>query len=250
MQSVLQAALISWSIPWIATLAIILTALLYLRGWYLLRCAGFPLLPPWRAGCFLSGLLALWIALASPMDVFNGWLLTAHMLQHMVLMMIAPPLILLGAPLIPMVRGLPIFAAREFAGPFVNWSVAQKVGNTLTNPVCALLLMGVAMFAWHTPTLYELALRSSTWHQVEHACFFLTSLIFWWPVVQPWPSKTQWPRWAMVPYLLVADLQNTALSAILCFSDHVLYPSYSTTPRLFGFSALEDQVAAGAIMWV
>ncbi len=100
------------------------------------------------------------------------------------------------------------------------------------------------------PALYELALRSPAWHQVEHACFFVTSLIFWWPVVQPWPSKAQWPRWAMVPYLLIADLQNTALSAILVFSDRVLYPSYSAVPRLFGFSALEDQIAAGAIMWV
>ncbi len=184
------------------------------------------------------------------MDVFNGFVLTAHMLQHMVLMMVAPPLILLGAPLVPMVRGLPVFAAREFAGPFLNWSVAKRVGSALTNPVFALLLMGVAMFAWHTPALYELALRSPAWHQIEHACFFLTSLIFWWPVVQPWPSKTQWPRWAMVPYLLIADLQNTVLSAILVFSDRVLYPSYSAMPRLFGFSALEDQVAAGAIMWV
>ena len=250
MQPVYQAVLRSWSIPPAATFAIVLSAVVYLRGWWLLRRAGAPFLPPWRAITFLAGFFSLWVALASPMDVFNGSVLTAHMLQHMVLMMIAPPLILLGAPLIPMVRGLPIFAAREFAGPFVNWSLAQKVGNMLTNPVCALLLMGVAMFAWHTPALYELALRSSMWHQVEHACFFLMSLIFWWPVVQPWPSKTQWPRWAMVPYLLIADLQNTALSAILCFSDRVLYPSYSTTPRLFGFSALEDQVAAGAIMWV
>ena len=184
------------------------------------------------------------------MDVFNGFVLTAHMLQHMVLMMIAPPLVLLGAPLVPMVRGLPVFAAREFAGPFLNWPLAGRIGRTLTHPVCALLLMGVAMFAWHTPVLYELALRSPAWHQIEHACFFVTSLIFWWPVVQPWPSKAQWPRWAMVPYLLIADLQNTALSAILVFSDRALYPSYSAVPRLFGFSALEDQVAAGAIMWV
>ena len=227
-----------------------LSALIYLRGWWLLRRAGSPNIPPWRAATFIAGLLTLWIALASPMDVFNGFVLTAHMLQHMLLMMIAPPLILLGAPLIPMVRGLPIFAAREFAGPFLNWSVAKRVGSLLTNPVFALLLMGAVMFAWHTPALYELALRSPSWHQTEHACFLIASLIFWWPVVQPWPSRSQWPRWAMVPYLLIADLQNTALSAILVFSDRVLYPSYSTVPRLFRFSALEDQVAAGSIMWV
>src|SRR5450755_2264243 len=250
MQTVTQAVLRSWSIPPAATFAIALSALVYLRGWWLLRRAGSPNIPPWRAVTFLLGLLSRWIALASNMDVFNSFVLTAHMLQHMILMMVAPPLILLGAPLVPMVRGLPIFAAREFAGPFLNWSVARRVGSALTNPVVALLLMGVTMFAWHTPALYELALRSSAWHQTEHACFLVASLIFWWPVVQPWPSRAQWPRWAMVPYLLIADLQNTALSAILTFSDHTLYPLYSAVPRLFGFSALEDQVAAGATMWV
>jgi hypothetical protein len=172
------------------------------------------------------------------------------MLQHMLLMMVAPPLILLGAPLIPIVRGLPRFAAREFAGPFLNWPPANRIGTALTNPICALTLMGVVMFAWHTPRLFELALGSSSWHDVEHACFFLASIISWWPVVQPWPSRPHWPRWAMVPYLFVGDLQNTILSAILVFSDQVLYPSYAMTPRLFGFSAQQDQAAAGAIMWV
>ena len=250
MDPVSQAVLRSWSIPPAATFAIILSALIYLRGWWLLRRAGSPNIPPWRVVMFIAGLGTLWVALASPMDVFNGFLLTAHMLQHMLLMMIAPPMILLGAPLVPMVRGLPIFAAREFAGPFLNWSVAKAIGKGLTNPIFALILMGIVMFAWHVPALYELALRSPAWHQTEHACFLVASLIFWWPVVQPWPSRSHWPRWAMVPYLLVADVQNTALSAILVFSDRILYPSYASVPRLFHFSALEDQVAAGSIMWV
>jgi hypothetical protein len=167
----------------------------------------------------------------------------------MLLMMAAPPLILLGAPLVPLVRGLPNFAVREFAGPFLNWRVSKKVGRILANPICGLLLMGAVMFAWHVPRMYELALRSAGWHQVEHSCFFIVALIFWWPVVQPWPSRARWPRWAIVPYLLLADIQNTALCAILIFSDRVLYPSYAVMPRLFG-SALEDQAAAGAMMWV
>jgi len=250
MQPRYQAVLMSWSIPPAASFALALTALLYLRGWFLLRRAGLPFLPLWRAVSFILGLLSLWSALASPLDTFSGFVLTAHMVQHMILMMVAPPLILLGAPLIPLVRGLPIFAAREFAGPFLNWPPANRVGNALTNPVVAMLLMGATMFAWHTPKLYELALASGSWHEVEHTCFFLTSLLFWWPVIQPWPSRAQWPRWAMVPYLLVADLQNTALAAILVFSDRVLYPSYTTEPSLFGFSPLHDQAASGAIMWV
>ncbi|MGA2369116.1 MAG: cytochrome c oxidase assembly protein [Candidatus Korobacteraceae bacterium] len=250
MPPVSQAVLLSWSVPPAATLALILTALVYLRGWVLMRQARVPFVPLWRAVSFLLGLLSLWIALASPLDTFSGFVLTAHMLQHMMLMMLAPPLILLGAPVIPLVRGSPTFAAREFAGPFLNWRIANRVGDALTHPIVALLLMGTVMFAWHTPRLYELALASSSWHQVEHACFFLASLVFWWPVIQPWPSHARWPRWAVVPYLLVADLENTALSAILVFSDRLLYPSYDAVPRLFGFSALHDQAAAGAIMWV
>ena len=250
MRPAYHAFLSSWSIPPAATFAIVFWAVVYLRGWRFLRHAGVAFFPGWRMVAFFGGLGSLWVALASPLDVFNGFLLTAHMLQHMILMMFSPPLILLGAPLIPIMRGLPRFAAREFAGPLLNWPVAKRVGSLVVNPIIASLLMGITMFAWHTPRVYELALRSSSWHQFEHGCFFFTALVFWWPVVQPWPSGGQWPRWAMIPYLLVADLQNTALSAILAFSDRLLYSSYSVTPRLFGLSALEDQVAAGAIMWV
>jgi cytochrome c oxidase assembly factor CtaG len=250
MTGVSLAALQSWSIPPAATFAIALVTVVYLRGWWLLRRAGSRVIPSWRLLSFYLGMFGLWVALASPMDVFNGFLLTAHMLQHMLLMMVVPPLILLGSPLIPLLRGLPIFAAREFGGPFLNWTVAQKVGRTLTHPATALLLMGITMFAWHVPSLYELALASSAWHEVEHASFLAVSMIFWWPVIEPWPGHRTWARWSMVPYLLIADLQNTILSAILVFSDRVLYPSYSSAPRLFGLSALQDQIAAGAMMWV
>jgi putative membrane protein len=238
-----------WSLPPAPTLAIEVAAILYLRGWWCLRMAGVPFVPAWRAVAFVSGLLTLWIALASPIDAINSLLLTAHMLQHMLFLMVAPPLILLGAPLVPIARGLPS-VARELFGSIAKAPAAEQVGRVLTNPVTGLLLLGIVMFAWHTPILYELAIRSDALHEVEHASFLFASLVFWWPVVSPWPSRAHWPRLAMVPYLLVADLQNTALSAILAFSDRVLYPSYAAVPRFFGLSALDDQVAAGAFMWV
>jgi cytochrome c oxidase assembly factor CtaG len=239
-----------WSLPPLVMVAIDVSAILYWRGWRRLNQAHVTFVPGWRAVAFLSGLFTVWIALASPIDALNGLVLSAHMLQHMLLMMVAPPLILLGAPLIPMARGLPGHAARRIAGRFLNWPAAQRVGLAITHPLVGALSMGVVMFAWHTPSLYELALRSERWHDAEHASFFLASLMFWWPVVLPWPARGQWARWAMVPYLLLADLQNTALSAILAFSDRVLYPSYVNAPRLFSLSPLEDQVAAGAFMWV
>ena len=96
----------------------------------------------------------------------------------------------------------------------------------------------------------QLALRSDGWHVVEHACFFTTALMFWYPVIQPWPSVPRWPRWALIPYLLLADGQNTILAALFMFSDRLIYPVYATAPRVADFTPLGDQVVAGAIMWV
>ncbi len=90
------------------------------------------------------------------------------------------------------------------------------------------------------PKFYELALRSPFWHEVEHLCFLGAALLFWWPVIQPWPSQPQWPRWAMIPYLFLADFQNTALAAFLIFCERVVYPSYAVAPRL-----LEPLAAGG-----
>src|SRR3974390_1961489 len=157
MQPVVPAVLRSWSIPPAATFALLLTALAYFRGAWLLKRAGYPYLPAWRIASFSLGLFALWFALASPLDTFSGFVLTAHMLQHMMLMMVAPPLLLLGEPMIPLVRGMPRFAAREFAGPFLNWKVAGRIGLFLTHPATALILMGAVMFIWHVPGPYQLA---------------------------------------------------------------------------------------------
>src|SRR4029453_3719689 len=106
------------------------------------------------------------------------------------------------------------------------------------------LVMSLAIWAWHVPAAFELALVSRACHVAEHATFLGAGLLFWWPVVRPWPFHARWSRSAMIPYLLLADIQNTALAAILVFSDRVLYPSYA------GPGALADQVLAGLLMWV
>jgi hypothetical protein len=120
----------------------------------------------------------------------------------------------------------------------------------MTNPLVCWIVMAVTLCAWHLPAMFDFALRSPAWHKVEHACFFGASLLFWWPVVRPFPSEVRWPLWAVPVYLLAADFLNTGLSAILTFSDHVLYPQYLEGPRLFGTTALSDQSCAGVIMWV
>jgi cytochrome c oxidase assembly factor CtaG/ferredoxin len=245
-----QAAWGSWAFPFWATSGLLATALLYLRGWSRIRRTRPQIFPPWRAWCFLAGLFTLWIAISSPLDTLDGLLLVAHMTQHLILMSVVPPLLLLGAPMVPLLRGLPQSALRDGLGPFFRAPVLHRVFRLLTHPVFAFLAMNLAYIGWHVPPAYELALRSLGWHEVEHACFLVTSLLFWFPVVQPWPSVARGSRWTMLPYLAGADLINTALAAFLTFAGRVIYPSYANVPRIFGLSALGDQVAAGALMWV
>jgi putative membrane protein len=223
---------------------------MYFRGWQTLHATMPERFGARRLSSFVGGIAALEIALASPIDTFDAFLLSTHMLQHMILMMIVPPLILLGDPAIPLLHGMPLWVSRDVLGPILSWSPLQRLGRGLTHPAAAWLLMALAMLGWHIPAAYEFALRSSSWHEIEHACFLVTSLLFWWPVVQPWPSRPQWPRWTMPLYLLLADFVNSALSAFLSFSGRVLYPWYAVVPRLGGISAQSDQVAAGVSMWV
>ena len=245
-----QAAWGSWAFPFWATVGLLATALLYLRGWGKIRRTRPLMFPPWRAWCFLAGLFTLWIAIASPLNTLDSLLLVAHMTQHLILMSVVPPLLLLGAPAVPLLRGLPQSALRDGLGPFFRTPALHRVVHLLTHPACAWLAMNIAYLAWHVPPAYELALRSPGWHEVEHACFLVTSLLFWFSVIQPWPSMSRGSRWIMLPYLVGADLVNTALAAFLTFAGRVIYPSYANGPRIFGMSALSDQVAAGALMWV
>ena len=245
----LDALFTTWDVPWGVTAALVVTAAIYVRGWNQIRRTRPELFPLWRLVAFLGGVLAVFVAVASPLDTFSESLLFMHMAQHFVLMSIAPPLMVLGAPVVPMLRGLPrgvIGALR----PLFRTQVIHGIGGFLTQPKVAWIAMNAAYLIWHIPKAYEFALASENWHNFEHACFFFTSLMFWWPVIAPWPYRQRGSRWLLLPYLVLADLVNTGLSAFLCFSGRLLYPSYAAVPRMFGLSALNDQEAAGAFMWV
>jgi putative membrane protein len=244
-----DALITRWDIPWAVTCTLIVTAAIYMRGWLRIRRTRPAQFPLWRCLAFSCGILAVFVAVASPLDTFAESLLFMHMAQHYVLMSIAPPLIVLGAPVVPMLRGLPRPIIRALRPLFATGFLHHAAGF-LTRPRVAWLAMNAAYVGWHIPKAYEFALASENWHNVEHACFFFTSLMFWWPIIAPWPFRQNYSRWLLLPYLLLADLVNTGLSAFLCFSGRLLYPSYGEVPRLLGLSALNDQIAAGAFMWV
>jgi putative membrane protein len=244
-----QNVFASWTVPIPFTLAVLFTAIFYLRGWRHLRLASAHAIPAWRAASFLVGMFSIWLAVGSPLALLDEQLLTAHMVQHLLLMTIAPALILTGAPGMPMLHGLPQPFVQSALGPVFRWPPVQSVGRVLSQPAVCWLAAAAALVGWHVPQAFNLALQSEGWHIVEHSSFLLAGFLFWWPVIQPWPSVPVWPRWSILLYLFAATLPCDILSAYLTFCDRVIYPAYLSAPGLFGLSALEDQECAGALMW-
>jgi putative membrane protein len=230
------------------TMISVLLLFIYLRGWFRLRRAHSISFAAWRGAAFVAGLLSLWIALASPLAALDHQLLTVHMMKHLLLMTVGAPLILLGAPALPLLCGLPKwFMCRS---PLPRIRTPPLRGHLLSNLVFCWLASTAAVIAWHIPTLFQLGLSSDTWHMVENACFLSAGLLFWRPIVGTGPRDAKQPQWSMPLYLFLATLPCDILSAFLTFCGRVVYPSYGSTSRIFSLSPLQDQECAGALMWV
>jgi putative membrane protein len=232
------------------TLALIGLAWAYWRGWYRLRKALPDLVSPWQLAAFTGGVISLWAAVASPLAALDHQLLTAHMAQHLLLMNMAATLILLGAPAFTLLHGFPQRFVRSVLAPFLRCPPVRGLGRIASHPLFCWLASMAIVLGWHVPALFELGMRSGGWHGVEHATFFAAGLLFWWPVVQPWPSLVRGPQWSAPLYLFLATLPCDALSAFLTFCNRVVYPHYLSAHRHFDISALLDQERAGALMWV
>ncbi len=250
MQSAAQAIIAEWSPPPFLTLSMLLVAAIYTRGWAQIRKTRPTQFPTWRLLCFLLGIATLWAAIASPLDGFADALLSAHMIEHLLLMSFVPPLLLLGQPVVPMLRGLPRVVTRTLLGPLIRRPALRSFGHWLTSPLVAFFAMNLTFLAWHIPTAYDFALEHEFWHDVEHLCFLGTSILFWWPLLRPWPMRAPQLGWFMLPYLVLADIINTMLSAFLAFCDRPVYAYYLQQPNPFGIAPIMDQRAGAAAMWV
>jgi putative membrane protein len=219
--------------------ALMSAALVYWRGWLRLRSHERDNFAAWRVGSFEFGMLFIWIAAASPLAALDLEMLTAHMAQHLLLMTLAPPLILLGMPQ----RFLQTIGRPRRSEPM------QKLAMVVPHPALCWLAAASTLVVWHIPSVFMLGLRSQMWHSVEHLCFLASGLLFWWPVVRPSASTSKWPESSILLYLFLATLPCDILSGFLVFCDRVVYPVFLSSPRSFGLSALEDQQCAGALMW-
>jgi putative membrane protein len=191
------------------------------------------------------------VSLASPVDAIALELFSVHMLQHMLLLVVAAPLLLLGAPVRPLLRGLPLGIRRSVVRAVARNTAFRMLVHWARRPLIAAALYVVGLYAWHVPALYDAALDQPAVHIFEHLWFLGTALIFWSVVIDPVPFRATLPYPARIPFLLIVGAaQNTILGGLLAFSDRLLYAHYATTGAAYGIAPLSDQRLGGAVMWV
>ena len=170
------------------------------------------------------------------------------MIQHLLLMTLAPPFIWLGAPGKPLAHALPHRLVALLA-PMFGWATRKRLEKILTNPTLCWLAASATLIGWHIPSLFALGLQSEMWHGIEQASFLTSGILFWRPVVRQRQTVSNWSEWSILLYLFLATLPCDILSGFLVFCDRVVYPVYFSAPHRLAFSALEDQQCAGALMW-
>src|SRR5580698_5108248 len=153
MDPVAAAVFASWTLDFKTACLLLAVAALYLRGWLRLRAELPAKYTPGRLAVFAGGLTAILLALDSPVDAFGGLLLQAHMIQHLLLIMVAPPLLLLGQPVLPLLRGLPRWLFKDVLGPFLGSRELKQLGRALTHPIVSWLALAAAVILWHLPPL-------------------------------------------------------------------------------------------------
>jgi putative membrane protein len=205
---------------------------------------------PLRVASFVAGLVTIVLALDSPIDDAADNLFWVHMVQHVLILTVAPPLILLGSPWPRMWRAFPL-RFRTRVGKAMVQSPATAPLRALARPLPAFVLFNAAIIVWHIPSLYNATLNSEAIHQLEHAMFFFTGLLFWARVVDPGPlrPRLQWPM--RIAYVTGAMTVGTVIGLWLVMEPHALIAHYANlTHRPGGLSALDDQQMAGGIMWI
>ena len=241
-------ALTDWHWRWEVIAVLLVFGAVYIRGWLRLKKI--------RGDAQVSHLVfyalalaAIGSALLSPLDDLASYLLIAHMAQHELLMMLAPPLILLAKPVPVLMWGLGESFRIQTGNLLSRNSITRRVRDFLGWMPIAWSLYVVNLWAWHYPVFYEAALRVGWIHDLEHILFFLTALVFWWPVIQPVSRPAPIQYGLRIVYLFLAATQDALLAGLIALSSEILYPHYEAALRLWDLTAREDQIGGGIVMF-
>ena len=248
---VLVFGMIPWNFRVDILLVLVLATAVYLTGWSRLRRQAGGAATLSGLALYLAGIAALFTALVSPVDRLAAERLSMHMVQHILLLMIAPLGMLLANPFAAVVWGLPAGLRERFAALFRDGAPLRSALSVLTLMPVAWTLYVVNLWGWHHPALYQAALEYWWLHDLEHWLFFGTAVLFWWPIVNAAPLyRATRPLGARVVYLVAATLQNTLLGMAISLPERILYPFYAAVPVLEKLSPIQDQALGGGIMWV
>ena len=245
-----QAVHERWNLdPELLVPAALLTAL-YLRGLYVWRDRSRPH-PRWRSACYLLGVAVLVLAIESPLDALAEHHFSMHMVQHELLVMFAAPLILLGAPTTPVLRGLPRAARRALVRPLLRRRAARALWRIATHWLTAAAAFTALMWAWHlAPGWYDLALEDDLVHDLQHASFTAGGLLVWWNVIDPAPLRSRLGYVARMGLLLAVSTPKAFLGALIAFNESALYGFYQSVEPILALTPAQDQEIGGLIMWV
>ncbi len=249
MDPTVKAVLGSWHWRPDVLLVLLVLGTLYITGWWRLRCRQPQVARPWQLALYLAGLAVIAVALLSPLDPLGSLLLAAHMIQHELLTMVAAPLLLLANPLPAVLWALPRSVRHRLGRLLTRGTRVRLIVRVLTWMPISWLLYMVVFWGWHLPAAFEMSLRSELVHNVQHLSFFATALLYWFPLINPAPRVHGHIAYGLrLAYIapvvpLMLPVMSIALSA-----QQVFYPYYTTVPRLWGLSPLEDQTIGWVLM--
>jgi cytochrome c oxidase assembly factor CtaG len=243
-----RVILADWHWRWDVGSVLLLFGALYFRGWTRLRRKGGAANSS-HLFFYVLALSAIACALLSPLDDLASYLLVAHMAQHELLMMFAPPLILLAKPAPILLWGLPEVPRIQVGQLLTHPSFMRRALNLMTQLPVAWSLYVVNLWTWHHPLLYQAALENPWIHDLEHIMFFLAGLLFWWPLLRPVSEPAPIENGRRILYLFLAATQDTVLAGLIGLSPAVLYPHYEAAKRLWGLTPLQDQMGGGLVMF-
>jgi putative membrane protein len=187
---------------------------------------------------FYAALVSIFLSLNGWLhDLSDYYLFSAHMVQHLVVTLIAPPLLLLGTP-------------GWMLRPALRWPGVARFARWLTAAPHAFVIFNVVLTAWHLPPLYALAMAHHPVHIVQHLCFMVAATLMWWPILSRLPELPRLSYPTQILYLFLMTIPMSLVAVCIGYADHVLYPAYASAPRLWGISPMQDQLLGALIMWI
>ena len=239
----------AWNTNPLPTILVLLAAYVYINGLYNWDRPSHPV-NNWQKASFFFGLFLVFFALQSPLDPISDHLLSFHQAQHFILRMVAPMFILLGAPLTPMLRGMPTWARQGIIRPMARNHYVRQVYRLLTNPIFTIFFFLGSLYLWQFPGAFNLALRNDEVHALMHLTMSASGFLFWWVVIDPPPHRSRLHYGLRVLYLGLIVLPNTLLGAAITFSEGLVYTAYADVVQPYGLDLMTDQQLGGLMLWV